>query len=151
MKLSIIPKCAARPRIYHVECDGRIDLQRVKPHAKNVSMYDRLSSRGSWGSNWWGGLRTEEQVARMCRDGWRQGSQTFDRLFADLTGDLPIVPQPRRKRVRSDIGDELDIHAAWSGRVDRAWSATNRSESPGLMRRAESLVAAGLRDRRVAG
>jgi len=49
-------------------------------------------------------------------------------LHVETSSYAHIVPVVKRRRVKSSFGDELDIHAVNQGRLDKAWSTTERIE-----------------------
>ena len=76
---------------------------------------------------WYGpGNTSSQDVERFMRDGYMAGAAIVDALYESVAATLPRALDHRRKRVRGDIGDELDIHAVNRGDAFRAWETTKR-------------------------
>ena len=78
----------------------------------------------------WHGLRDEPafsggrvRTAAVCKlvsEGWRRGAEKIERAFESI--DCAAVPMlVRRRRVHTDQGDSLDIHAVYRGALETAW------------------------------
>ena len=85
------------------------------------------------GGDWFGGdCKNRTQVVERLRDGWPRGQKLVDDLAASIASSIKAIPiDRRRKRVRGDFGDELDIHAVYRGRNDIAWSRPVRQNARG--------------------
>lgn len=78
----------------------------------------------------WAGCDSEAEFKERVTRGWTDGA---DKLQALATREI----QPtsiRRRRVRADQGDELDIHSVYRGDLSRAWSRTKRQARQGTNR-----------------
>ncbi len=75
----------------------------------------------------WLGVGSYDAVRRIVREGWPQGVARLDAL----TAEVPPVVGLRRRPVRGDHGDELDIHAINTGNADRAWTRRQRRVTVG--------------------
>lgn len=64
-------------------------------------------------------------VAQLISKGWTRGADKLQRAFDAIVCDVRPVSVKRVKR-RADQGDALDIHAVYSGNLDRAWERTSR-------------------------
>lgn len=77
---------------------------------------------------------TGKDVVVLVSRGWPRGMA----LVADLiekTSAATAMPIDRRRRlVRSDSGDSVDIHAVWRGQLDKAWSKAVRRNTRGPQR-----------------
>lgn len=102
----------------------------------------REDNREAWSHYWtverrsWYGCDadTGEDVAVLVSTGWPRGQK----LVADLiekTSAATALPIDRRRRlVRTDSGDSVDIHAVWRGQLDKAWSKAVRRNTRGPQR-----------------
>lgn len=64
--------------------------------------------------------------------GWPALTEAVQKKAAKLTMQPDVLPpmlvqSSRRKRVRADSGNELDIHRVYQGQLDTAWSATRKT------------------------
>lgn len=93
---------------------------------ENKPLTDKADVEG-WGRKWTGGAKnTAEAVAAMSGE-YAQGAAIIRRIEnACAHIKLPPKMDLRRKRVRSDQGDDLDIFAVYRGRLDIAWEKTQR-------------------------
>lgn len=96
------------------------------PSSNNVSLWQDwgfTSHRGSW---YGAGCDTGNDVQKKVQDGWPEGRERMNELRSKIS-DLAVPPQDRRRRiVRADMGDSLDIHQVYAGRLDIAWSVPRR-------------------------
>lgn len=70
----------------------------------------------------WLGADTLDEFETRLKFGWTEGA---DRLSTLATKEIEIKSM-RRRRVKSDQGDELDMQAVWRGDMSRAWTLTRR-------------------------
>lgn len=95
-------------------------------HAHNRAEQERVLAGNGKGEHWYG-VADVQAARRAMAQGWPEG---VARMLAGIK-ELSNVPQPRnvkRKLIRADQGDEFDIHAAYCGRLDRAWTRRARRE-----------------------
>lgn len=94
-----------------------------------INSHAAVTENGGGGSNtnWWG-ARTLEQARALMANGWSEGAARI----AELECEAPRVESTRRRRVRSDQGDELEVQALLRGDLSRAWMRTRRQSRPGL-------------------
>jgi hypothetical protein len=87
------------------------------------------------GGNWYGAdCATGKDVIAKLHDGWPQGQKKLSKLMAELV-QVEVHPKDRRRRrVRRDFGDSVDIHAIYSGHLDTAWEIAKRQEGCGPQR-----------------
>lgn len=76
----------------------------------------------------WFGAPTFEALQSRLREGWPDGSR---RLLEIATRDINPA-SIRRRRVRADQGDEVDMQAVWRGDMSRAWTRTRRQNRTGV-------------------
>ena len=79
-------------------------------------------------AEWYGidNAPTLPEVAAVVRSGWQDGAARTARASDAL--DVPRVPSIRRRRIRGDHGDAIDIDRVYSGALDTAWSRVARAE-----------------------
>jgi hypothetical protein len=77
--------------------------------------------------DWYGAdCGTGHDVLKVMSEGWEQGRARLNAL-RDQIGEVDLVPVDRRRRpVRADQGDVLDIFAVYNGRLDIAWRTAKR-------------------------
>jgi len=95
----------------------------------NHECWDDYVNRDRHG-DWFGaGCSTGLQVIAAMSDGWKAGRDRLNAL-RDKIGNVDLTPIDRRRRpLRADIGDALDIHAVWGGRLDIAWRTAKRQST----------------------
>ena len=98
----------------------------------------QLGHPGAWGpavglaghgTSWYGG--TAAQAAERAERGWVEGADEALKRLANLS--VPLPTSVKRKLVREDHGDELDIHAVYRGDLSHAWSSRKRRPVRGSM------------------
>ena len=85
--------------------------------------------------SWFGAdCRTGREVVKKIHDGWPEGQARLETLTAELV-EVNVHPKDRRRRrVRCDFGDSVDIHAIYAGRIGEAWEVAKRKEGCGPQR-----------------
>lgn len=71
----------------------------------------------------WLGVSSVAELRSVLQKGYPAGVAKLEQI---TVGDLPEPQDIRRRRVRSDQGDELDMQAVYRGDISRAWSRTKR-------------------------
>ena len=67
----------------------------------------------------WGQVGTAG-ICKLVSKGWVRGTKMIEKAFESIQCDVrPVLV--RRRRVRSDQGDSLDIHAVYRGNLETAW------------------------------
>lgn len=89
--------------------------------SSNKSKAEKFWNRDSDPS--WLGVATVNELRSVLTKGYPAGVAKLSKL---TVGDLPAPQDIRRRRVRSDQGDELDMQAVFRGDLSRAWSRTKR-------------------------
>jgi hypothetical protein len=102
-----------------------------KPMARHGNSYQRgkLEEKGS-GYSWYG-VASLAEVKRILKEGYTEGAKQVDELYAAIAPSLPRAVDYRRKRIRADQGDSLDIHAVNRGALDKAWETSKRQAQAG--------------------
>lgn len=116
-----------------------------KPMQRNRNILERRElERYGHGERWYG-VASLDEVKRILVQGYPEGAVKVDELYENLAPSLPRAVEFRRRRVRSDQGDELDIHAVNRGALDKAWATTRRRphHGSGLVRIAVDICGNG--------
>lgn len=71
----------------------------------------------------WLGVKSVNELRSVLTKGYPEGVKKLEQI---TVGELPAPQDIRRRRVRSDQGDELDMQAVYRGDLSRAWSRTKR-------------------------
>lgn len=82
----------------------------------------------------WLGAPSIGTFYKRLREGWAEGSKRLLDLATREINPASI----RRRRVRADQGDEVDMQAVWRGDLSRAWTRTRRLNRTGI--RSVSIV-----------
>jgi hypothetical protein len=101
-----------------------------KDHAQRT-VYERSNKhRENYGNKWFGcddGITAMQKV----KDGWPEMYARLMNMWGDVRPELKLSPSTvhvrRRKRMRADYGDTLDMHRVWSGELDKAWERPERT------------------------
>lgn len=104
--------------------------------SENVRQKTALESASTWTTpQQWYGVASLDAVKAALNEGWQEGADAIEEMYVKMAAALPRAIDVRRHRVRSDQGEELDIHAVYRGDLSRAWSHTTRA-----LRHGTSLV-----------
>lgn len=96
-------------------------------NASLVAMADEDHGMGS-GVHWAGAANTADAVAKLTAP-YEEGATIISRIEkAAANIKLPPKMDTRRRRVRGDQGDELDIHAVWRGQSQTAWARMGKRQ-----------------------
>ena len=109
--------------------DSIQDITSIKTpylNEKNKNHWETYSNRYKENKSVWLSPNgsTNVEIEEFCKTGWQEGSDKALKLINTIS--LPIVESVKRKRVRSDRGDELDIHQVYRGELNKAWKRTKR-------------------------
>jgi hypothetical protein len=94
-----------------------------------VKFADGSAASGESPERWFGAPSFAVLQERLTK-GWSEG---VDRLMKIALRDFDTV-SIRRRRIRSDQGDEVDMQAVWRGDMSRAWTRTRRQARAGGVR-----------------
>lgn len=83
------------------------------------------------GEHWYGqGCKTAKEAMDKVRMGSPELLAKITAMWGDERPDLLLATSQtkvrRRKRVRADYGDTLDMHKVWSGDLEHAWTRPER-------------------------
>ncbi len=102
--------------------------------------------------DWYGAdCRTGNDVQQKLRDGWPQGRAKCEAMM-DKIDTSNLVPQDRRRRqIRADMGDHIDMNMVYAGELDRAWTTAKRqlSSSPQRVDILANMLCSGADDESV--
>ena len=76
----------------------------------------------------WLGAASVAELQTRLKNGWKEGVEKIEKI---ATRELAAPASVRRRRIRSDAGDELDMQAVWRGDLNRAWTRTRRANRVG--------------------
>lgn len=96
-------------------------------NASHASQAQRVFTRDVGGEEWLGAPSVAE-LQRRLKNGWADGVAKIEKI---ATRELSAPASVRRRKTRSDQGDELDMQAVWRGDLNRAWSRTRRANKVG--------------------
>lgn len=95
-------------------------------HARTLDM-----SRDYLPEGWYGGISTLAEARSLMTDGWTEGNKRASGLSAGI-GEVSAQPASIRRRwVRSDEGDTLDIERAMRGDWDTAYLSQKKRRTSG--------------------
>lgn len=93
--------------------------------------YTKTESRGRW---YGADCDTGNDVQRKLRDGWQEGREKVENMLGKLDTSS-LVPLDRKRRlVRSDMGDSIDMNRVYAGELDTAWTVAKRQSTRGPQR-----------------
>lgn len=80
----------------------------------------------------WIGTRTYKEFVDKLENGWPELREQLVSMLSDMELDVPLVTNNiitrRRKRVRRDHGDTIDMQRVYNGHLDTAWEVPVRTE-----------------------
>jgi len=91
-----------------------------------ASMTDHTHLNRETKRSWFGIEGGYAAVAKALQKGFPEGERLIETMHQDLKAKLPKAVGLGRKLIKSDQGDELDIHAVNRGDISRAWSSRRR-------------------------
>lgn len=104
------------------------ELKVSKPYYAATCRHDNMGSSANL--SWYGHLDGFDGMIRATNDGWPEMREKVVKMVAGIELDLPIYPTMssvrRRKRIRGDNGDSIDMQRVWNGQLDTAWSRPQR-------------------------
>lgn len=73
----------------------------------------------------WFGCSSAKEVEKLAREGWPEGVKRIYDALGKIGQNVQAV-SIKRRLVRADQGDEYDIHRAYAGGLDQAWTSRKR-------------------------
>lgn len=84
-------------------------------------------NQGTKSDQAWFGAASVEELNNRLTHGWGEGADKLRTIATKQINPTSV----RRRRVRGDQGDELDIHAVYRGDLSRAWTRSHRKSGVG--------------------
>lgn len=106
-------------------------LSRSFTRGANQAARGGLDQSPPYGAMHWYGVESLAKVKAILTEGYPEGAALVDTLYDAIAPSLPRAIDFRRRIVRSDQGDELDIHAVNRGALDKAWTVAKRKAQMG--------------------
>lgn len=128
----VIKKHGRKTRVA-IMWDSVTEPERVAPTLKidaNRAYATSKAAGGEYGDEDWLGAPSIEALNERLTRGWPEGVEKLQQI---ATRDIDPV-SIRRRRVRGDQGDELDMQAVYRGDLARAWTRTRRQSRAGANR-----------------
>lgn len=110
--------------------DSVADFQNLGIHKVNqnhVLVQCNFEGRRGWLGS---GINSLIELKTILADGWDEGVKRAKEIRAHFQDELVIAPQivNRRRRVRGDHGDEIEMQRVFAGELDTAWSSCKRTQ-----------------------
>lgn len=113
--------------VYDSIQDGFRGMEAIKKNpAMNATNKSRVEHTIYHGPNWTG-CKDAAEFERRIKHGRTEGAERLQALTMKELNPVSI----KRKRYRSDQGDELDIHEVNRGNLSQAWTRTKRERRAG--------------------
>ena len=116
--------CKAGYYLYQFDClQDFVGLPKPSANKENKEHWDsfEMDKKSKWLSP---NGNTRKEIEGFSKTGWQYGSKKSSEMISELS--LPHVESVKRKRINSDMGDELDIHQVNRGQINTAWKRTKR-------------------------
>ena len=97
----------------------------LEPSKTNKDLAAR-ALRPDRGANWYGIEGAGPAITAAIAQGWPDGVKRAREIAAEISMDIPPAQDIRRRKVRGDHGDEIDMQRVYAGALDTAWSRTAR-------------------------
>jgi hypothetical protein len=106
-----------------------IDAAKIAPRNSANEKLTRAWDNGEeLTEHWAGAANTADAVAKLTSP-YEAGAAIIGRIEkAAASIKLPPQMDTRRRRVRGDQGDNLDIHSVYRGQLDRAWERMGKRQ-----------------------
>ena len=129
----VIKKIGRKSRVA-VMWDSVTEPERVAATLKietnrSYAMHKAAGGEPDAGESWLGAPDIKTLNERLTR-GWPEGVEKLQQIATREIDPVSI----RRRRVRGDQGDELDMQAVYRGDLSRAWTRTRRQARAGASR-----------------
>lgn len=125
-------------KMVSVHFDSIIELMDFEPENRNnkyeFDNYINGKSRRIFGAEWLGvGATNYKEVIEKAMLGDQDIYNRALKMMSILNSGkvIPVsqhIKKVKRRKIRSDMGDELDIHKVYQGNLAQAWSKTERIE-----------------------
>lgn len=91
--------------------------------AENAERHARQLTGEGHDPAYWLGAPSHEVLQGRMTTGWPEGVKRLSEL---ATAEVAVPTNVRRRRVRGEQGDEVDMQRVWAGNLSTAWSRTRR-------------------------
>lgn len=109
--------------------DSIAETRKIVPTSQNRARYgESVGPEFSHGAEWYG-VKDAATVGQVLDNGWDDGVQRLNDALGSF--EAPAVKSIRRRRIRGDEGDELNIHDVYAGDLDLAWRRMGKREKTG--------------------
>jgi len=113
---------------YAVRYESVTEFEDLKHHEVNDGHYV-IKANYEEGRNWLGpSISKLEELKGLLKYGWKDGEDRARRVQDQIKNEIDVAGQTvnRRRRVRGDHGDEIEMQRVYSGELDKAWSSCKR-------------------------
>lgn len=127
-------------KMVSVHFDSIVELLDYKCENTNASKFkEYIYGESSQSSSWIGKTNSSNKDvinhalggdSKMCEDLLEKIAAFREQIGADRVDFHDSLPKIKRKRIKSDFGDSVDIHKVYQGQLDTAWDRMIRVESP---------------------
>lgn len=114
--------------------ESMVEVEKVKPSEVNIKDYkDSMKNLERPGDQYqrksWLGIKGYQPFLKAYKEGWQAGAAEL----LKLTDTLPEIETRciKRKRIKTDQGNHLDIHRVYAGRLDTCWDARTKKQVKG--------------------
>lgn len=118
-----------------IHFDSMLEFYNSKPSKVNADLCESMKARG----NQLGDLGptskgVQDSIDKSVVGDEKLKAQYLDGMVAELNYNLKLsdskqkLPVIKRKRVRKEFGDELDMQMVYQGKLDKAWTKTEKVE-----------------------
>lgn len=119
----VVKEATKKERLIELACSDLTDLRECKPKSE-------ASPRGSPDRQWIG-TKTVEEFDEYVRYGWPSLVKRMMEMLGEVDfedGALRQETAIKRRRTRRDLGNEVDIHRIYQGKLETAWDTTLRED-----------------------
>lgn len=89
-------------------------------------------------------------VSDLANRGWERGADRLSKLVEQM--EVPKLASIRRRRIRGEHGDDVDMQRVYTGRLETAWTRTqrlNRVHTPRVAIITDSIAEGGMNAERM--
>ena len=123
--------------IENTEIPNQSNAVNQRESERNTSGHSVRGARIS-AEEWWGVSGNYPAVKNLVSTGWHDGVEKANKALNALA--VPRIKTVRRRKVRSDFGDHIDMQAVYGGSLDKAWESTRREA--GVMQQGNTVTIA---------
>lgn len=132
-------------RTEHVLYDSLEELEAYAlPACKKHNPHAYHASTTAERRGWYGGPTDGNEARLKILNGWPELLERLRPMVAQLDANEHVTPHRatvrRRKTVRGDHGDFIDMHRVYAGQLDTAWTRPKRQNLVGMTDRKATLV-----------